>query len=474
MAPVSFLDCPQEIQLHVAEFVSQGDLARFSLTCRALHSLTEPLIYSSVKFEWTREFHPPITQLLQLLRTLLERPDLCSLIRHADFEGYGFINEIGSYRSDWTEETPDPPPIIPEVPKSELSVAIGSTGVSKPTAEQWNTKVQSGSPEASVAVLVSLLPNLERLCLSSNWTNDTHFLGSMFRAALCEKPQYVTNARLPSFSSLKRVSFAPMFDEEHHLDPSNTADALALFYLPSIESLSLSIDNPTNFTWPSSSPPVPTSLESLEIFRLRESRLAPVLAVTTNLKKLQYNWMYRPDLDKEVSKHILMLGLMSEALLETKDWLEELEITAETFPALSHGEYEPPGIAFHGSIVQLREMHKLKSLHIPWTFLTGSKGFSTGPGLIGAAVPPNVEHLALDGFFMWSEDDDYEEDPDELMVDGFAEELESGALLHVKSLKSVCLPGSLYIGGLSDICENKMRALEDQFGFALSYDKRRE
>ncbi|KAF5562828.1 hypothetical protein FPHYL_5482 [Fusarium phyllophilum] len=474
MAPISFLDCPQEVQLHVAEFISRGDLARLSKTCRALHSLTEPLIYLSVKFEWAREFYPPITQLLHLVRTLLERPDLCPLMRHADFEGFGYIDEIGSYRSDWTEETPDPPPVIPDLPTDELSAAIGKTGVSEAVADQWSNKIQLGSPEASVVILVSLLPNLERLCLSSNWTNDTRFLGHMLRAALCEKSENASEASFLSFTSLKRVSLAPMFDEEGHLNPSNTADALALFYLPNIETLSVSIDNPTNFTWPFSSPPNPTSLESLEIFRLRESRLAPVLSATKNLKKLKYNWMYRPDLDKEVSKQAVMLGVLSEALLETKDLLEELEITAESFPAISHGMYEPPDVTFHGSIARLREMHKLKTLRIPWTFLTGRNGYSTGPGLIGAALPPNVERLALNGIFMWSEDDDYEEDPDELMVGGFANELESGALSHMKTLKSVCLPGSLYIGGLSDICEDKMRALEESFGLALSYDKRRE
>ncbi|KAF5674469.1 hypothetical protein FCIRC_7757 [Fusarium circinatum] len=474
MAPISFLDCPQEVQLHIAEFIPPSDLARLSLTCRALHSLNEPVVYSSVKFEWAREFHPPITQLLQLLRTLLERQDLCPLIRHADFEGLGYIDEIGSYRSDWTKETPDPPPVIPELPSDQLSAAIGKTGVSEAVAEQWCKKVQCGSPEASVAVLVSLLPNLERLCLSSNWTNDTSFLGHMLRATLCEKSEYASKASLLSFTSLKHVSLAPMFDEEGHLDPSNTADALALFYLPNIETLSVSIDNPTNFTWPSSSPPRPTSLESLEIFRLRESRLVPVLSATTNLKKLRYNWMYRPDLDKEVSKHAVMLGVLSKALLETKDSLEELDITAESFPALSRGMYEPPDVTFQESISRLREMHKLKTLHIPWTFLTGRKGYSTGPGLIGAAVPPNVEHLALDGFFILSEDDDYDEDVDELMIEGFTNELESGALSHVKPLESVCLPGSLYFGGLSDFCENKLRALEERFGLALSYDKRRK
>jgi hypothetical protein len=473
MAPISFLDCPQEVQLNITEFISQTDLAKLSMACRALYSLTKPLIYSSVKFEWAREFHPPITQLLQLLRTLLEGPDLCPLIRHADFEGYGYIDEISWYRSDWTEETPDPPPVIPELPTSKLSGAIGKTGVSKTIADQWNDKVQSGSPEASAAVLVSLLPNLERLCLSSNWTNDTHFLGSMLRTALCEMPQRVSKAGLPSFTSLKRVSLAQMFDEENHLDPSNTADALALFYLPNIEALSISVDNPTSFSWPSPSPPTPTSLKSLELFRLRESRLAPVLSATTNLKKLRYNWLYRPDLDEEVSKEVVTLDIMAEALLEAKDSLEELEIKAESLPALSHGEYEPPGVTFHGSIIQLREMHKLRTLHIPWTFLTGIKGFSTGPGLIGAAVPPNVEHLALDGYFTWSEHDDYEDDPDKLMVEAFAKELESGALLHAKSLKSVCLPGSIYLIGMSDVCEKKMRVLEDRFGLALSYDKRR-
>lgn len=470
MAHTSFLDCPQEVQLQIAEYASQSDLARLSLTCRALHNLTKPLIYSSVKFEWVSKFHPPINQLMQLLRTLLERQYLCSLIRHADFEGFSYIKERRPYRSGSTGKTT----VIPELPTDQLSAAIDKTSVSEAVAEQWCEKVQSGSPEASVAVLVSLLPNLERLCLSANWTNDTRFLGHMLRAALCEKPEHVSEAGLPSFTSLKHVSLALLLDLIGHRDPSNTADALALFYLPNIETLSVSIDNPTSFAWPSSSPPKPTSLESLEIFRLRESRLAPVLSVATNLKKLKYNWMYCREVDDEVSKQAVMLGVLSEALIETKDSLEQLEIIAETLPSPSCGEYEPPDVTFHGSISRLREMHKLKTLFIPWTFLTGKKGFSGGPGLIGAAVPPNVEHLAFDGFFQWHEDDDYEEDPDELMVDGLAKELESGSLLHLKSLKSLCLPGSMHFAGLSDICENKMRALEDRFGLELSYDKRRE
>ncbi|QPC73172.1 hypothetical protein HYE68_003924 [Fusarium pseudograminearum] len=469
MPPMSFLDCPVEVKLLIAEFTSQSDLARLSLTCHALHNLTEPLIYSSVKFEWVRKFHPPITQLMQLLRTLLERPNLCSLVRHADFEGFSYITEGLPYRRYRSYRPDPPPPVIPELPADQLSAAIAKTHVSKAVAEKWREMVQSGSPEASAAVLVSLLSNLQRLCLSANWTNDTHFLGHMLRAALCEKPEPAPEAGLPSFTSLKRVSLALAIDDMHHLDPSNTADALALFYLPNIETLSVSIDNPTNFTWPSSSPPKPTSLTSLEIFRLRECRLAPVLSAATNLKKLKYHWMYRPDLDREVNKETVMLGVLSDALLETKDSLEELEINAKSVPAYWDEEDEPPDVTFHGSISRLREMHKLKNLYIPWTFLTGMKGFSSGPGLIGAAVPPNVEHLEFGSFFQWHEDDGYEEDPDELMVDGLAKELESGSLLHVKSLKSLCLPGSIRLDGLSDICEDKMRALEDRFGLELSY-----
>ncbi|KAF9774187.1 hypothetical protein IL306_007863 [Fusarium sp. DS 682] len=417
MSPLSLLDCPKEVQLGIAEFLSQADLANLSMACRALHRLAEPLVYSSVKFMWTRELYPPITQLLQLLRTLLERSDLRPLIRNAEFGGFGYVDRFAS--------EPDPPLTIPALPVSQLSANLERAGVSQLVANDWKSEVQSGASEAVVAVIVSLLPNVERLCLSANWTNDTKFLGLMLRAALCDRPQHKENTDLPSFTSLKHVSLEMMIDEDRLLDPSNTADALALFYLPNIETLSVSIDNPTNFSWPSPSPPSPTSLQSLEIFRLRESRIAPILSSTTNLKKLRYNWLYRSDLDDEVSTDVVMLDTMANALLEVKDSLEELEIIAERALATTRGEIELPDVTFQGSMNKLRGMHRLRTLRVPWALLTGMHGASTGPGHLGAAVPDNIEHLALYCGFMQQEDYEYEGDHDQLMIDSFEEELES-------------------------------------------------
>ncbi|KAF4339289.1 hypothetical protein FBEOM_6825 [Fusarium beomiforme] len=458
MAPLSLLDCPQEVQLSIAE-LPHSDLANLSMSCRALHRIAEPLVYSLVRFMWIRKSYPPITKMLHLLRTLLAKPNLRPLVRNADFEGYGFITKRRN-----------PPTVIPALPASQLYAAIKRTGVSQLVADDWKNKVQSGSPEATVAVLISLLPNLERLCLYPGWTHDTEYLGAMLRAALCDRPQHKEQTDLPSFLSLKHVSLTLMTDEERILDPRNTADALALFYLPNIETLSVSIDNPTNFFWPSSSPPSPTSLKSLEVFRLRESRLAPILSTTANLNKFQYNWLYRPDIDYEVSKEVVMLDTMAEALLQVKDSLEELAITAETFPSFSQGLYEPPDVIFRGSLIKLCDMDKLKTLRVPWSFLIGRYGFSS-PGHLGAAIPPNLEHLALGGELMLSGDDDPEDCSDELMVEAFEKELESGALSHVKTLKSVCLPGSMYADGMPEACEEKMRVLEARFGLSLSYDR---
>lgn len=188
-----------------------------------------------------------------------------------------------------TDREPLIPSHLPALPFGRLSAVIERTGVSQFVADDWRDKIQSGHPEAIVAVLVCLLPNLERLFLSDNWTDNTEYLGAMLRAVLCDRPPHREKTDLPTFASLNYASLAMRLNEARLLETRNTADALALFYLTSIETLSVSIDNPTVFSWPSSSPPTPTTLKSLEIFCLRESRLASILSVTNDMKKLRYN-----------------------------------------------------------------------------------------------------------------------------------------------------------------------------------------
>ncbi|KAF4457881.1 hypothetical protein F53441_234 [Fusarium austroafricanum] len=485
MAPLSLLDCPSEVLVSIAQLLPKPDLANLCMACQALHNLAEPLVYSDVRIMWDRRYYAPITKILRLLRTLLDRPALCNIIRSLKFEGYRFID----YDSPpWPGETPEPPE-IPLLPMEKLTAAITRMSLSQSFADCWMREilysesehldlgkgrslnairqVQTASSQAGAAMLVSLLPNLEHLCLSAHWTTNTRYLGWVIRDALHNPDSHLRN-----FNSLKYVSLVETSDEEHRLKPENTADALAFFYLPNIETLSISIDNPTNFSWPFSSPPNPASLKSLEIFRLRETHLAPILSVTKNLKELQYHWYYRSDLDEEVSTDIVMLDIMAEAFLKVSSSLEGLHITSLTHPAFSRGDYDPPDVSFQGSLARLRGMTKLRTLHVPWVFLARRDDFSTTGG-IGRATPNNLEHLALDDYVLSEEEEEEEDDDglDKVMISAFERELESGSLSHAKSLKSVCLPESSYAGGFSDYCRKRVKLLEARFGLVLSFSE---
>ncbi|KAJ3547609.1 hypothetical protein NM208_g1427 [Fusarium decemcellulare] len=453
MGQAPLLDCPKEVQLATIEYLAPSDLAILSRASQGLHRLVEPLLYSAIELSWTLQCHPPVTQ---LLRTLLEKPELSSHVRRLDLSGHGFADESDVW------DRPDALPSIAPLPNDKLSEAVKNIQVSDTTADLWVDNVQSGASDAVVAVLISLMPNLERLSLSANWTSETHFLGIMFRSALCDTQQDSPRR----FPCLKHVSFAPMIDEEEHLDPTNTADVLALFYLPNIQHLSISIDNPTHFSWPSRGPPDPRLLSSLEVHRIRESRMAPILSVAKGLRKLRYNWFYQSDVDREVSGDIVRLDTMATAFLQVSSSLEELEINAELFPAISRGEYEPRGIKLQGSLSQLCKMNSLRRLRVPWSFLTGLDTYAV-PGRLGLALPQSLEHLALTKRFIKYEEVD---DRDDFMISAFGMELESGFLSHLTSLKAVYLPKSWYTTGICNACKKKLDCLGARFNLVMAVE----
>ncbi|KAF5561473.1 hypothetical protein FNAPI_3628 [Fusarium napiforme] len=486
MAPISLLDCPKEVQLGIAELLLQTDAANLSMTCRALHSLAEPLVCSAIQITWSRQYYPPITKALLLLRALLERPDLRDHVRSIEFSGDGFIDYDDP---PWPGETPEPPE-VPDLPLDKLTIAIRRTGVSESTADEWTSKVlydrhrhlqvgeelqlgiikktQSATSDAAAAVIVSLLPNLERLTVSENWYNEARLLGLMFQLSLCRTHQHSTQSSQPTFGSLKYISLDPMLHENTNTEPDKADQDLCLFYLPSIQHLSTSIQNPTPFSWPGASAPNPVSLTSLDIFRLRETRLAPVLSVAKNLRKLRYNWFYRPDFDEEVNTSTLMLDELAMALLEVKDSLEDLEITAETCLAYTRGDIEPPDFTLHESLGEMRSMRRLKTLNVPWSFLTGMTGLSS-TGRLGNALPQTLEHLILSRFCLRPVP---RNDRDGVIISAFEKELETGSLSHLTQLKSVNLPPSFFSRGMSEACKERIEALGKKFNLKLESQKR--
>ncbi|WAO88893.1 F-box domain-containing protein [Fusarium falciforme] len=268
--------------------------------------------------------------------------------------------------------------------------------------------------------------------------------------------------RLPVYESLKHVELAPRVDTDHFLDPENTLDALSLFYLPNIEHLSVCIDNPIEFSWPCSAPPNPLLLTSLELDRIRETRLEPLLSALKNLRKLQYNWFYQADMDPKVSNRVVKLDTMAAALAVLRDTLTELTITGETQPALSMGEYDPPDITFQGSLGQLSQLHKLKRMNIPWVFVMGMS--EPSPGRIGSILPPSLEYLRLPAYVWCTDDNEWD---DEMIVAAVKSELENGALSGMENLKNITLPGSCYMDEEPSECRRELESLGAQFSLEL-------
>ena len=464
MAAISFASLPKEIWLDIGQVMPQTDLLVLSLVNKALRDVAQSHLYASIKLKWNQQCNPPI---MLLLRSLLERPDLACWIRSLRLEGSWFVRAQGGIAPH-----PNRLPNVIALPANEVSAAVNSVGTSSDTAQAWIEMLQSGNADASVALLISLLPRLSSLLICRNWGRESRFFGALFRAALRNKDR--NEGRLPSFGLLNCVSLWPRLDHDGHRHPENTHAALALFYLPTIERLSVSIDNPIQFSWPFPTPPNPSSLTCLRLYRIRECRLEPLLSALGNLQKLYYKWFYQEDIDVEVSEAILRLDVMAAAIVKCSKTLMTLEIESETQPATSMGMYEPPDVDLQGSLQEFSRLHKLQTLQVPWVFLMGME--KTLPnGRIAMVLPLHLEHLTLTGDLGNSE---YYEWEDESIIRAIESELESGAIAMLKSLKGICLPFSVYgnspsRAALNERCQSKLNQLGDRFNLELMNDSER-
>ncbi|KAI1073232.1 hypothetical protein LB507_010847 [Fusarium sp. FIESC RH6] len=399
---------------------------------------------------------------------------------------------ISWYRDDppWPGETPEPPR-VPVPPLDRLATIIEATGVEETIAVSWInnvlycdayeylkvpefneryndlyviSKVQEKWADGTMALLLCLLPNLAKFSASINWTEDSRTLEDMFLFYVCPTAE---NRPFPNLQSLEDVSIASTIETDPNLNPENTSEALSAFYLPKLKSLSVSIDNPVQFIWPLYSPPDPVLLTSLDIYRLRECYLAPILSVTRGLRRLRYDWHYRPDLDEHVNIDTVMLDTMAEAFLEVSDTLEELQITAWVSAAFSQGMYDDPDITFRKSLAQLSRMKRLKTMHVPWTFLIGWDILPTVKQ-IGHTLPATLQHLTLTRDLMGVRE---LENPDKAMVSTLEREFENGVPSNATSLKSICLPQSFYRrGGWSRECRERLEVLGSRSGLNFTFD----
>ncbi|KAF4981144.1 hypothetical protein FDECE_17742 [Fusarium decemcellulare] len=449
MAPRSLFHCPNEVQLACIKLLALPDLAAVSIVSQSLRRLSFPLLYTHIQMEWSPGHRPT---LMFLLRSLLENPQLCSHVISLKFNGQSSITESGM---------PKVLPRIVALPGMELSQAITRTGVPQDVADSWTSKTQAGVPDAVVALVVSMLPNLASLSLQTNWSVESHYLGHVLRLALCTSRRDTIQHELPIFQALRNVSVEQRSPLDERPDKSS-ADMLALFYLPNIQTLSVSIDNPVRFAWPSKQPPVPSKLTSLRLERLRECYLEPVLSALTNLQTLRYDWFHRGDIDREVSDNVVRLGLMASPMAKHKT-LRNLEITGLTIPGFRYGSWDDLSFALQGSLTELSQVPQLESLTIPWVFI-GGLDLQFSPGRIGSALPPSLEYLALSPDMV---DDGRREWIDEDIISAIKAELESGAMAHLRNLKTTSFQKHIFTDQAIQTNEAEIQRLNTRFGLEV-------
>jgi hypothetical protein len=453
MASKIFTDFPEELRAPVLRLLSFRDLVSLSFVNKDAQALAEPLLYADISLTWAWDHLPALAP---LLRTLLERPDLAQHVHRLHLDGT-------EYTEKFSKKDIEPPALpVSCLPMTKAYAKIQSTGV--PLSGRWADELKAGAADALVALLVSMLPNLKCLHLGPNFTVENHCLGHMLRCALKQDSDR-NGINLPGFTSLSHVTLSRRTNEWRHKKVNNATDVLPFLLLPNIKSLSISIDNPKDSSW--SVPQANNSITSLELFRLRESRLELLLSPLRSLKTLHWHWYYQESIDSHASGPVIELTTMVTALSNVAETLTNLTIEAETNPDVLGGDYEPPAVEPRGSLRGLSKLQKLETLHLPWLFLMGPSPQSTTEtaGALGELLPPNIEVLTITSELLDYEQFEWE---DEVFMRGIRAALQNQkAMASLPKLKRIILPVPCYGGGTTEEIQAELQELSDLSGIKL-------
>jgi hypothetical protein len=365
----------------VMQLLSPADLLALCLVSKASRSAAEPFLYSKIEWTWLDDQPPPIAA---FLRTILRRPELAAYVRSVALVGDNlFIWRSGTYMTYRKEYVL----LIPILgwDLNDAVEAIEMTGV--PYTHRWGQKLRRGTIDAFVALLLSQLHQLRHLVLGPNFTRQAELLGMFLNSALCRKGDY----RLPTFQYLQAVTYELVDEVSPRMYGRYTADVLPFFYLPEVQHLSVSLDNPATLNWPMNMPPDPSKITSLTLDLIRETHLSRLLSATPGLKTLRWGWFHSSGYRHEANMPLVDLTKAGAALIHVRNTLKELTISA----IHDWGDYiDSPLLDIKGSLKVLVDFCQLEKLEIPLHFLVASFIPATGIQLKDV-VPRHIQWLII-------------------------------------------------------------------------------
>jgi hypothetical protein len=371
----TLLECPTEIVRSILQCLPAASLRDLCLVNHDLREIAEPLLYTNVCLTW--EIGRP-SSFMVLIQNFQQRPQLAKYVQSLVFGSncYSFSN-----------------PLYISVDESELANLIAIIqDINPPFRDLWIQELGNGMPDAFLILFLSLTPNITYLELTDEFGENIHLLGRMLRASLCQ----TVNCKLPRFQYLRQVDLDVWSDISHRGNIKNAADALPLFYLPAVQSISAFIDNPATFAWPTYAPN-PSNLTSLHIRGVREVNLGRILATTQNLKTLRWEWAYIPVFRNNTNNNVIDLDKIVQDLLPVQGTLEKLHLSGDVTPELEPDFF--PDLEIRGSLRLLRHFGKLYNLTIPQLFLTGFS--SDDDPILEDMMPKNIRHLTITDGLAW-------------------------------------------------------------------------
>ncbi|VUC33286.1 unnamed protein product [Clonostachys rosea] len=365
-----FTGIPYEVVGRITSFIPRSNLPILCLVNSSLRGHAERSLYSTITLEWD-DIYP----LIPLLGTLLRRPEIFAYVRTVSLSmgGHGVVgSEAPSVEAS-------------DIPLEQFTSAIRKTQV--PFTNLWVDKLNDGSVDALVGLLIAHLSNVNKLSLD-------HFFGDHLDVIDKVLQSKAFDHILPKFRQLQHISYlkwAEYMKNEHDILFN---DSISIFYLQTLESIAVWIVNPSIFRWPAEKPNL-DHLTSLEIHWLRAPFLAEILALTTNLRSLTWEWQYRPDTGDSWITPNLDLDEVSEALSHVKNTLEKLKINAY------EGDYPPgydgPDVSMSGSLSGLLECNRITDLILPLVCLAG---LGPTPLPLDRYVPSSVETISLTSYML--------------------------------------------------------------------------
>ncbi|KAF4554699.1 Hypothetical protein D9617_4g004540 [Elsinoe fawcettii] len=350
----SLWDCIGDAQIAVFDLLEQRDILALSYLCKGTSEAVQESLYSNIDWTWSEDRIPPI---VTFGRTILQKPHLANLVKKVKLS------------VDFKPGQPLWQTIIP-IATDDIAVAEGTKWIDRqgvPYGSRWDTELRKGSMEAFVALMLSQMHNLVDLQLEQEFTRVIDILAKVIGSVTSKgykggMSQYL---QLKNVSCIRQRSW---WSGRTSSEGDHTRDLVSFLRLPSIESLAIDLDNPSDLDWLPIHP-ISTNLISLHLADVREMHLPDIFIRTPNVTKLQYNWSYHPNFYYDRIYHRVDFGAWTEALSDLSGTLEDLTITARVY--MEGEDYALPDMTFEGSFDYLCSFSRLKRIEIPLAFVLG-------------------------------------------------------------------------------------------------------